>query len=265
LVAEAINMTQETNTSLVKWKNWIGSNGIGIFPHGVSGISATWYKPRHQECKMELLNKPFCSVCKEGMVEKIHALISSIDSYSPGSNNISSPSFPIDFSLNLIKPIPNTLESTWTLNSVGFASNVDAISILETDLNSGINTLTAVVQDNTSLLRVDNHDTFHVYMVTWNIDNSALGVEDISSEVNNFNISIFPNPSNDIITIKVENTLNKDLKVDIVTMDGKKLKTVSISNLETQQIDISNLSKGIYLTNFYANNILIANKKIVKN
>jgi len=264
LAAEAINMTQETNSSIVKWKNWIPNNGVGIYKYAPTGNASNWHRP-HQNCKMRYLGVPFCSVCKEGMVEKIHSLVPPINSYTPVSNTINNPTFPIDFELNLIHPIPNTLESIWTLNTVKFANNVDAISLLETDLNTGINTLTFAVTDATNLLRVDNHESFHVSTVTWSIDNSSLGIDDITSEANDFNISLYPNPTNDVITIKAENTLNTDLKVDLISLEGKKVKTVIISNYETQQIDISYLSQGIYIANFYANNVLIANKKVVKN
>ncbi|MBU3821209.1 T9SS type A sorting domain-containing protein [Flavobacteriaceae bacterium XHP0103] len=265
LAAEAINMTQETDPNLVRWKNWLGTNNVGIYQYTCdTGNCADWYKP-HQNCIMESIDKPFCPVCKEGIIEKIHSLVSPIDAYSPISNSVSNPSFPIDFSLDLIKPNPNTLESTWNLNTVEIATNTDAVSILETDLNAGMNTLTVAVTDATTLLRVDNHETFHVYTVTWSIDNSALGVKDITREENKFNISIYPNPTNNIITFKAENSLDTDLKVDLISIEGKKVKTVTLSNYETQNIDISHLSEGIYIAKFYANNVFIVSKKIIKN
>lgn len=264
LAGEAINMTQETNPSLVKWKNWIGINSIGIYPYGTSGMSATWNRP-HQNCKMRYLGVPFCSVCKEGMVEKIHSLISPIDSYLPVSNSVNTSTYPINFQLNLIKPIPNTLESTWTLNTTNFANNVDDITVLETDLNTGTNNLTVVVNDNSSFLKVDNHETIHVYSVTWTITKSALTIDDITSKENNLIISLYPNPSNNLINLKVESNNAVNLKVDVVSLDGKLLKTTSVSNFENQQINISNLSQGIYLTNFYADNILLATKRFIKN
>jgi hypothetical protein len=263
--AEAINMTQETNSSLVKWKNWIGLNGVDIYPYGTSGTAATWYKPRHQECKMELLNKPFCSVCKEGIIEKIHALVSPIDSYMPVSNTVDNPTFPIDFNLTLIKPIPNTLESTWTLNTLNYANNVDGVSVLDTDLVEGTNTLISVVNDATTLLKVDNHETLHVYTVTWTINYSALGVENINSVVNNLSITVYPNPTNNVINFKFKNSNNLNLKVDVVSVEGKKLKSILVSNYQTQQLDMSDLSTGIYIANFYTNNVLVASKRIVKN
>ena len=264
LAAEAINMTQETNTSLVKWKNWIGINSIGIYPYAASGTAANWNRP-HQNCKMRYLGVPFCSVCKEGIVEKIHSLVSPIDSYTPTSNLIASPTFPIEFHLNLIKLIPNTIKSTWTLNASNFANDVDDVSVLETDLSQGMNTLTATVNDVTTFLKVDNHNSFHVYTVNWTIDNSALGIKNIISEVANFNISMYPNPTNTVVNFKLETDTNTRLKVDILSLDGKKINTISLTNYQTNQVDISNLSIGIYLTNFYSGNTLIASKKLVKN
>ncbi|GAA4805747.1 M64 family metallopeptidase [Litoribaculum gwangyangense] len=264
LAAEAINMTQETNASLVKWKNWIDINSIGVYPYGTSGTAATWNRP-HQNCKMRYLGVPFCSVCKEGIIEKIHDLVSPIDSYNPVSNSVNNPSFPLDFGINLIKTIPNTLLNEWTLNGLNIATNVDAVSIMETDLVEGFNSLSTVVTDNSSALKVDNHETIHVYTVTWTINYSTLGLEDITSAINNLSINMYPNPTNSIINFKFENLRNLNLKIDIVSLDGKKIESLFVSNYETQQLDLGNLSKGIYITNFYVDNVLVTSKKIVKN
>ena len=36
----AVNMTQVTDPALVKWKNWIGDNGIVIYQHCCGGNSS---------------------------------------------------------------------------------------------------------------------------------------------------------------------------------------------------------------------------------
>jgi hypothetical protein len=56
-----------------------------------------------------------------------------------------------------------------------------------------------------------------------------------------------------------------NLKIDIVSLDGKKIESLFVSNYETQQLDLGNLSNGIYITNFYVDNVLVTSKKIVKN
>ena len=213
---------------------------------------------------MRSIEQGFCSVCKEAIIEKIHELVPAIESFTPISNSLDNSTFPINFHLGLVKPIPNTLLTKWTLNGSNFALNLDDISVSETDLISGINTLSVVVNDDTALLRIDNHETIHAYTVTWTINNTTLGV-DLISEVNNFDISLYPNPSSDLINIKTKNTLNKSLKLKVISLDGKKITSKILSNIEIQQLDISKFSKGIYITNFYSENVLIASKKIVKN
>ena len=98
--------------------------------------------------------------------------------------------------------------------------------------------------------------------VAWTIDNT-LGVQNI--EANNYTIVMYPNPSNNIVNFSLENSLGKNIIVDIVSMDGKKIKSENISNNENAQIDISVLSQGIYIANFYANDVLISSKRLLKN
>ncbi|WP_246109118.1 M64 family metallopeptidase [Seonamhaeicola algicola] len=262
LAAEAINMTQDTNPNTVKWKNWIGTNNIGIHQHTGNGNASLWYKPRHAECKMEVLNKPFCAVCKEGMIEKTHSLITPIESFSPEETTLEALSFPLNFQLNLIKPIPNTLESVWTLNNVNYANNVDDVSINETNLSEGNNTLSVTVTDNSNMLKVDNHETFHIYNVNWTINYSALGVETISSSSHSFKIKMFPNPTDEFLNFTIENNNSQTLRVVLNTIDGKKIISKKLNT--STQLNTSYLKTGIYIANIYANNTLIASKKVVK-
>ena len=76
---------------------------------------------------------------------------------------------------------------------------------------------------------------------------------------------MYPNPTNTVVNFKLETDTDTRLKVDILSLDGKKIKTISLTNYQTNQVDISNLSSGIYLTNFYSGNTLITSKKLVKN
>lgn len=171
---EKPNMTQQTNPLLVKWKNWIGTNNIGIYPYCCSSISATWYKP-HQNCKMQYLNVPFCSVCKETIIERIHTLIGNvITGNTPATTSaVNICSVPVKFSLSLIKPVTNTLKVKWLLNGNVIANNTDDVTINKAQLANGSNTLSAEVMDTTLLSRSDNHAGTHTYSVSWNITNNA--------------------------------------------------------------------------------------------
>lgn len=211
---------------------------------------------------MEKIDKGFCSVCKEGIIAKIHELVSPINSYTPISNTIETSDFPINFNLNLIKPNPNTLESVWTLNNSVFANNLDEISLNKTDLTEGQNTLTVVITDNTSLVRINNYETINAHTVTWTINHTTLGIGGITSKENSFKIDMYPNPTSTFLNFKIESENQSNFKVDLVSIDGKKVKTATINTIS--KINISQLNSGIYLANIYADNILIVSKKVVK-
>lgn len=126
-VAEKPNMTQQTDTSLVKWKNWLGYNGIGIYQHCCGGNSALWYKPSNN-CKMQYLNSPYCSICKQTIVESIHHLVNPIVNYIPTNALINSPNQFLDFKLTeLMLPNPNTLNIQWKLDAATISNNTDSV------------------------------------------------------------------------------------------------------------------------------------------
>jgi hypothetical protein len=171
--AEKPNMTANSNSTTVKWKNWVGTNGISVYAYGASGTPANWYKP-HQNCKMQFLGAPFCSVCKEAVIETIHGILPPIDNYQPSNqNNINYCTQPLLFKLSLIKPNPNTLRVKWILNGSPIVTNIDSVFITAGLLNAGTNTLSVEVLDTTLLTRADLHPVNHTYTITWNINNSS--------------------------------------------------------------------------------------------
>ncbi|TYB79323.1 M64 family metallopeptidase [Bizionia myxarmorum] len=264
LAEEGINMTQITDPALVKWTNWMGTTGVGIYRYCASGSCASWYRP-HQNCKMRYLGSPFCAVCKEGIIEKIHDLISPIDSFSPSSLTVENPIFPIDFNLTLINPTTNSLENSWTLNGTIFDTNVSMVSVLETDLNDGLNSLSVVVSDNSDFLRIDDHQTIHVNVVTWNIDNSTLGITDIQAEENAFSLSLYPNPTSNQLFVKFDSFHTTSLRLELTSMDGKQVLSTNLEAGKTNTINLNQQAAGIYIANFYSDSLLLARKKIVKN
>ncbi len=76
-----------------------------------------------------------------------------------------------------------------------------------------------------------------------------------SSEDLNFNYSIYPNPSSDFINIK-----GVDGKYFIYDLNGKLLQTGMVN---PQSIDISSLSKGMYILKIYSSSRTIVSR-IVK-
>lgn len=172
--AEAPNMTQESNPNLVKWKNWIGVGGVGVYQYCCGNNSAFWYKP-HQSCKMQLLGSPFCPVCREEIIKKIYDYVPALDGFSPSAQvAVNYCATPLIFKLHVNKPDPNTIKTTWRLNGIVISTNTDSLTIHTSQLNDGSNILSAIVLDTTAMIRSNLHLIDHADTITWTINNSLI-------------------------------------------------------------------------------------------
>jgi len=256
--AEKPNMTQESNPSLIKWKNWIGYKGVGIYQYCCGGSSALWYKPGNNICKMQALGLPYCSVCMQAIIESIHSLANPIVSYTPATSTISSPNQYLNFKLTeLMKPFPNTLNIIWKLDANVFSNNIDSIQIDQSILAKGTHTLIVGVTDTTSFLRVDNHSTIHISTVTWTINKTITGL-DLKTVDNKITCSIYPNPSGNIMNISIDLEKKSNVSIELVSVDGKIIQHVTDKTLDKgnylNTINIENLVNGTYFVVFKIDN-----------
>jgi hypothetical protein len=269
--SEGPNMTQQDDPSLVKWKNWIGTNLIGIYEYCCGGNSAAWYKP-HQNCAMQYLGVPFCSVCVQATIEKIHSLVQPVESYYPPVEqsysrnlNASETIYPINFKLKLINPEPNTLKINWLLNNSTFKHNIDSVIINENNLRRGTNTLNVTVEDTTQLLRVDNHASIHISTVTWTIIKDLTGIKDFTSSSSEISIDLYPNPVSDVLNVRLNGQSGRRMVLEIFDMQGKRLKVRPLNVNEVNSIELNDLDQGIYIFKFFIDNNLITTRKIIRN
>jgi len=256
---ERINRTQVSDPATIKWKNWLGINGVGIYPHAES---PSWYRP-HQSCTMRTLGPQFCSVCKEGIVEKIHSLVSPVDDYFPNNNSTVDINSDITFSVTEILPIPNTLANSWVLNGVTLASTNNSMVISPNQLNSGINTLLFSVVDNTPLVKVNNHSTVHFTNILWTLNKLQTGTPEIEAE--EWAFGLYPNPAEKEFYIVAKQSFSTDIEVVLYDMSGKLIPVKF--GLETEKklyVDINDLLPGTYYVNIKNNKKLIISQKIIK-
>jgi hypothetical protein len=214
---EKKNRSANNNPATVIWSNWIGSNGIDIFT--IAGSSPTCYRP-HANCKMRTLNQPFCAVCKQALIDKIYALVSPIDNFTPITNNVNFTGSSINFALGLILPNPNTLKIEWVLNGTTIANDVNNINVLSTNLNVGNNTLIAKVTDGTPLSRIYQPATSgYLNSVTWTINQAILPVELLD-----FNVQLVKNQAE--LTWETATEINSDYFEIQKSTDGTNFKRI---------------------------------------
>ena len=81
-------------------------------------------------------------------------------------------------------------------------------------------------------------------------------------EVLQGNISIFPNPTNNKVTIRLTETAEKVSSLNIFNIYGQEVKSIRIAPAHTAEIDISDLSQGVYFIRI--NNKLTSTRKVIK-
>ncbi|MGY3089785.1 hypothetical protein ACVWYF_002833 [Hymenobacter sp. UYAg731] len=218
---ETFNMTQTTNPTTVRWAPWMGTSGIGTYPHTTD---PSWQKP-HQNCKMQYLGVPFCAVCREAFVEKFHTLVSPLQAYSPATLAINAPTQNLSFALTLLPPTPNTLRVTWTRDGTVFARNTATATATLAQLPVGTHVVRATVVDTTALTRRAAHLTQHTYTVDWTINRTTTGVS-MASTTAEYEVETYPNPVADVLNLTY--TLPRPAPVSFTVLDaaGRVVKTI---------------------------------------
>jgi hypothetical protein len=266
--AEKPNMTQQTDPSLVKWKNWMGTGGVGIYSH--TG-DASWKRP-HTNCKMSTLGASLCKVCSETFVERFHQFVKPISGYSPADDKFNidaEPDQDLDFSLSLVPPDPNTLKITWEKDGFVVAKNVESIIISSVNVNLEASMfIRATVLDTINLTRSDVHFVNHRYVVEWEITKGL--VTGVEVQARQYDLSVYPNPSGG--ELKFSYTLSKPGPVNISLMDrnGRKVKSLVNAWQESGEYNYAfkpedlNVAAAEYIVQFKFGKTIIPTKVILR-
>lgn len=242
---EKPNMTRNSNPATNKWKNWLTSEtGVGIYPYG----DHPWYKPANATCEMEMLNQSYCKVCTQAIVERIHEMVNPLKGYYPTSETKTMGKAEY-FTLDLIKPIPNTLKTTWLLNGMPIGHNVDSVLINPSALTDGINNISVTVVDTSEMIRVDHHIKSHVSTAYWTISKLVTGVQTVAMGDEQLELKLYPNPSSNVLNIRFTTQKQEPFTMIVYSTQGVVMHRRSIAagnheNLMT--VDIGQYPPGSY-------------------
>lgn len=216
---EKPNLTQESDPAKIRWKNWLNTNGVGIYL--IPGSTGGWYRP-HQNCMMQVPGFDFCSVCSEAIIERIHTLTTPVLTVDPpGGSLLELGTEDVELKLTTIEPMPNTLRIVWRINNKIIGKNTPTITIPLEQLNDGyFKLIKAEVIDTTHLTRSETHSTGHLYLYQWVVDGLVTAVE---NEKIKFEVTTWPNPTHGNLNVSFD--LEKQTEVDIRILDenGKAL------------------------------------------
>jgi len=182
---EEPNTTRQTNSALIKWRAWIPTNTpiptpatspynntVGLF-RGAHYDPTNWYRPK-LDCGMRDRGVAFCEVCSEALVLAIYQRVRPIDAYLPASSSLSiSNAQPINFTVSLLQPATHNLTVQWQTNGVTVSGATNASLSLDSEtFANGTNLVTALVRDQTSLVRNDPSNLLSQNL-TWTVNVSA--------------------------------------------------------------------------------------------
>lgn len=212
---------------------------------------------------MRALNQNFCPICVEGTIERIHDLVSPIDQFEPSNTTPINFTEAQRFSVDLVKPLPNTLDVKWELNGQLVASQTDTILVEEEEWEEGNNTLVVTVIDTTSMLRSENHGLLHFYTVLWTINKTSTATQNVLSQ--KYEVEIYPNPVQTQLNIRLTSETNEAFDIHVCkTLGGSPLyKTTGESN-EPISIPTASLTPGIYWIELVLSNKATMVKKVIK-
>lgn len=124
------------------------------------------------------------------------------------------------------------------------------------NFNSNANTDTIYVGTNNQVFGANGYAYYYIDDITL-IDQSTVGVNELS---NGASVNVYPNPVNDVLNIDIKNFNKENLSIKIVDVIGKEVLKSDYKN----QIDISELQKGIYFVSIQQNDKTLVTKKVVK-
>ncbi|MBL0030902.1 MAG: T9SS type A sorting domain-containing protein [Bacteroidetes bacterium] len=187
--SQYINVSQETDTSLLVWKNWLTTaaipstpgtdcNLIGLYP-GAFYCPINWYRPKCN-CKMKFLNQPFCEVCAEQIIYKINSLVDLNDNFSPQDTVLTICNSETQlFTVTQVKSSPNTIQTHWTVDGIPVVNNDTAFTFNASLYAPGMHQIIAESYDSTYEVK----KTLTAYQKTWNV-NVVSPLNDIAFTIN---------------------------------------------------------------------------------
>lgn len=141
----------------------------------------------------------------------------------------------------------------FTTNEIGYAigtnSNWDVKKIIKTT-NTGVNwSIDAITSNSMNGLSFPSAEIGFAVGDGGTILKIINGSTDITENLKEKNIDIYPNPASDIINLNINGTQIGDVELNIYSVSGILVRKEMLKN-NPQQINIKNLSIGIYLLEF---------------
>lgn len=268
--SEAPNLTADSDPSTVRWASWIGDGSVGIFD--LELVNGRQYYRPHQSCLMQVLNKPYCAVCTEQVLEMIYRNVTPIASALPDVDTVAFTGTDLTFALETIRPIPNTLEVAWLLDGEPLDEVGDTLTLAGAQLvGAGPFRLTARVTDTTLLSRkYPEAIGGYVFESSWSITSDGVSSTPDSratERTQRWFYRAYPNPTTGPLNLELFTTRPADVTLTVVNELGQRVlqQRLSLAPREHRpSVDLAGLPSGAYSVRLERNGDWAETFRVVK-
>ena len=188
-LGEYPNHTATKSEKTIKWKHWWGLSGVGAFPIGGSTKGEKYYKPVNGTCEMEYLNKQFCPVCRETLIEELHSRVKVIAAYEPAEQTVSMNDEELTFAITrYYKGTGNNVNFEWSLDGrvlEGETSPELVLNYMDFLTPTVTHSLRVRANEVNTLVKDPKHASKHTSAVTWRLrlgEDIIVGVESFAHD-----------------------------------------------------------------------------------
>jgi hypothetical protein len=153
----------------------------------------------------------------------------------------------------LVIKLDSNLNLLWKKHITG-NSNYKASNILPTDDGGAV-----------MIIRKDPRNMYtnmDAYFIKIGPNGEITSLINLSNE-HELTVSIYPNPTSQYVNLELPNSIDFITHVEILDMNGKTLSSRNVQSTRAQ-IDVANLSKGVYFVLAYTQSGMIIKEKFVK-
>jgi hypothetical protein len=120
--------------------------------------------------------------------------------------------------------------------------------------------------------KIDNHTALIMFRTDNNLTASGFeiywGRNSMNEPTGNItDLSVFPNPSNDYVTVDLTTSSDETVQLSLYDLLGKKVYAalpVEVMGNYTEKIDVNNLAKGVYMLRVETKNATVTKKVVIK-
>ncbi len=187
-LGEYANQTANNNSNTIKWKHWWGLSNVRAFPIGGSTKGNGYYKPVNGTCEMEYLNKEFCPVCREAIIESLHNRVKVIAEYEPASDKtITIEQEEITIAITrYYKGTGNKVNFQWLLDGKVLENETTDHLVIKydsLDASKTSHTVRVKAQEINTFVKDPKHESNHTTTITWRLKlGETVGIEAFAHE-----------------------------------------------------------------------------------